>query len=45
MEASLHTLNNLFAQLGLANSDTEIDNFIKTHSHLAGNISLADAAY
>lgn len=45
MEASLHTLNNLFAQLGLANSNTEIENFIKTHSHLASNIPLADAAY
>lgn len=45
MEASLHTLNNLFAQLGLANSDAEIDHFIKTHSHLAGYISLADAPY
>lgn len=45
MEASSHTLNNLFAQLGLANSDTEIENFIKTHAHLAGYISLAGAPY
>ncbi|MGP1716560.1 MAG: DUF2789 domain-containing protein [Methylophilus sp.] len=45
MEASLHTLNNLFAQLGLPNSDEEIDSFIQTHSHLAGYISLADATY
>lgn len=45
MESSLHTLNNLFAQLGLANNDAEIDNFIKTHSHLASYISLADAPY
>lgn len=45
MEASLHTLNNLFAQLGLASSDEDIENFIRTHSHLAGYISLADAPY
>jgi len=45
MEASLHTLNNLFAQLGLPNSDAEIDAFIQTHSHLAGYISLAEASY
>lgn len=45
MEASLHTLNNLFAQLGLPNSDEDIENFIQTHSHLAGYISLADAPY
>lgn len=45
MEASLHTLNHLFAQLGLPHSDAEIDRFIQTHSHLAGYISLADAPY
>ena len=45
MEASLHTLNNLFAQLGLPNSDEEIDTFIQTHSHLAGYITLAEAPY
>lgn len=45
MESSLHTINNLFAQLGLGNSDTEIENFIKTHDHLAGYVTLADAPY
>lgn len=45
MEASLHTLNHLFAQLGLPHRDAEIDQFIQTHSHLAGFISLADAPY
>lgn len=45
MEASLHSLNNLFAQLGLAASDAEIESFIQTHSHLASYISLADAPY
>lgn len=45
MEASTHTLNNLFAQLGLPSSDEDIEAFIKTHSHLAGYISLAEAPY
>lgn len=45
MEQSLHTLNNLFAQLGLPSSDEEIENFIQTHSHLAGYITLAEAPW
>jgi hypothetical protein len=45
MEASLHTLNNLFAQLGLPNTDEEIESFIQTHSHLAGYMTLAEAPY
>lgn len=45
MEASLHTIHNLFAQLGLPNSDAEIETFIQTHSHLAGYISLAEAPF
>ena len=45
MEASLHTLNNLFAQLGLPSNDDEIENFIQTHSHLAGYLTLAEAPW
>ncbi|HSH87675.1 MAG TPA: DUF2789 domain-containing protein [Methylophilus sp.] len=45
MEASLHTLNNLFAQLGLPSKDEEIETFIQTHSHLAGYITLAEAPW
>jgi hypothetical protein len=45
MEASLHSLNHLFAQLGLPNSDAEIEQFIHTHRQLAVTISLADAPY
>ena len=45
MEASLHTLNNLFAQLGLPSNDDEIENFIRTHSHLAGYLTLAEAPW
>jgi hypothetical protein len=45
MEASIHTLSNLFAQLGLPSDETAIDNFIKSHSHLASNVLLSDATY
>lgn len=45
MEPSLHTLNNLFAQLGLPHSDEEIETFIQAHSHLAGYITLAEAPW
>lgn len=45
MESSIHTLNNLFAQLGLPSDDIEIESFIKTHSHLASNISLSEASF
>lgn len=45
MEPSIHTLNHLFAQLGLPHQDADIEAFIQTHSHLAGYISLAEAPY
>lgn len=45
MEASLHTLNTLFAQLGLPSRDTDINHFIKVHSHLASDVKLEDAPY
>lgn len=45
MESSLHTLNNLFAQLGLPSDDVEIDNFIKNHSHLDTSLSLSEAPF
>ncbi|MBA3696766.1 MAG: DUF2789 domain-containing protein [Methylotenera sp.] len=45
MEPSLHTLNNLFAQLGLPSDDVEIDNFIQTHSHLETSLSLSEAPF
>lgn len=45
MEPTQHTLNNLFAQLGLPASDQEIETFIQTHSHLAGYLTLAEAPY
>ena len=45
MESSLHTLNNLFAQLGLPYDDVEIENFIKTHNHLDTSLSLSEAPF
>lgn len=45
MESSLHTLNNLFEQLGLPSDDVEIDNFIHTHSHLDTSLSLSEAPF
>ena len=41
----MYTLNDLFAQLGLASSDADIDSFIKTHNHLATNILLSEAPF
>ena len=45
MESSIHTLNNLFAQLGLPSDDSAIEDFIKTHQHLAGNLTLSEAPF
>ncbi len=45
MESSTHSLNNLFAQLGLPSEQTAIEHFVKTHSPLATNILLSDAPF
>ncbi|STZ09654.1 Protein of uncharacterised function (DUF2789) [Moraxella caprae] len=39
-----HTMNDLFTQLGLPNSDSEIDAFIK-NNQLPENVTLADAPF
>ena len=44
MDTSIHTLNTLFEQLGLASDDTAIDQFVVEHS-LAPEVSLADADF
>ncbi len=44
MDTSSHSMKNLFAQLGLANSDTSIDNFIQ-NNHLPPDIPLENAAF
>ncbi len=45
MEPSIHSLNHLFAQLGLPSDQPSVENFIKTHSPLATDILLAEAAF
>ncbi len=44
MDTSSHSMPALFAQLGLSNSDTAIENFIQ-NNHLPANIPLANAAF
>lgn len=45
MESTMHTLNNLFAQLGLASSDAAIESFIKSHNHLPSSVALSQAPF
>ena len=45
METPIHTINNLFAQLGLPSDTAAIDNFIAGHVPLASDIQLADAPF
>lgn len=44
MEPSIHTLNNLFMQLGLESSDAGIAEFIETHQ-LAKGVDLEHAPF
>lgn len=44
MDRSSHTLACLFAQLGLANSDKEIERFIEQHKGLAPHIPVEKAS-
>lgn len=42
MESPVHSLNGLFAQLGLPNSDQNITDFIEQHKPVADNKKLAE---
>jgi len=44
MDTTKHTINTLFAQLGLPNSDAQIDAFIASHS-IADTTLLQDAPF
>ena len=44
MDTSDHSMQSLFAQLGLSNSDTAIDNFIQ-NNHLPDDIPIENAAF
>jgi hypothetical protein len=45
MDASLHTMNHLFAQLGLPADDTDIDRFIAAHRPLGNGVALYRAPF
>ena len=45
METSAHTLNDLFAQLGLPDTEEGIDAFINAHGPVPGNITLGKADF
>lgn len=45
MEYSQHSLNHLFAQLGLPSDDTSIDAFIATHGPLPPDVPLDQAPF
>lgn len=45
MEPTMHTLSNLFAQLGLPSDDAAIESFIKSHRHLATSLWLSEAPF
>ncbi|MCF8179095.1 MAG: DUF2789 domain-containing protein [Sulfuritalea sp.] len=45
METSIHTLANLFAQLGLPSEQEEIQNFLDQHRPLPNKTPLHEAAF
>ena len=45
MEPPVHTMSNLFAQLGLASEPAEIARFIASHRPIPESMRLADAPF
>ena len=45
MERALHTMANLFAQLGKANDTMSISRFIETHRAMSGEVQLHEAEF
>lgn len=45
MQSQLHTMNNLFAQLGLPSDDVAIEQFITAHRPLENDIALYRAPF
>ena len=45
METPMHSINNLFAQLGLPSDQAAVENFIKTHNPMATDVALSDAPF
>ena len=45
MESTVHPFSELFAQLGLANDNASIQQFISTHSPIPNDMRLEDAPF
>ncbi|HSH73975.1 MAG TPA: DUF2789 domain-containing protein [Methylophilaceae bacterium] len=45
METPAHSINNLFAQLGLDSDDASIASFIQTHGPLDHKVVLSEASF
>ena len=45
METNLHSMGNLFAQLGLPSEPTAIEDFIATHRPLGDDVALYRAPF
>ncbi|CAN5915660.1 DUF2789 domain-containing protein [soil metagenome] len=45
MDLSTHTLHGLFAQLGLPNTEADVQSFIAQHRPLNDDVLLADAPF
>lgn len=45
METNLHTINNLFAQLGLPSDTDEINGFIESHRPVAEGLAVSEAPF
>lgn len=45
METPIHTMSDLFAQLGLPSDQASIEHFIETHRPLARDVALAEAPF
>lgn len=45
MESPVHSLGELFSQLGLPDGDDDIDRFITSHRPIAADVALPDAPF
>jgi hypothetical protein len=45
MVSSIHSLRNLFEQLGLSGTEADIERFVAAHRPLGDTIALADAPF
>lgn len=45
METNLHTINNLFAQLGLSSDPDDINAFIESHRPIGKGLAVSEAPF